>query len=104
MSDPFVNPLARGGANAVNSVRAIKRWTRDRLGLAEDVVVSVNELACHLPGCPPKETVILVMRSRDQTLQVSIHKPVLDVVQADVDHALFAAARFDGELRLPWRD
>lgn len=39
---------------------AIKKWTRDILGLAEDDVITINELACRDPGCPILETIIAV--------------------------------------------
>src|SRR5690606_29663987 len=65
-------------------------------------VVSVSELACHVPGCPPKETVILVMHGTE-TVQASVHKPMKDVTENDVAHAFSAAnARLSarGGLRL----
>jgi len=83
MSAAFINPLQRRSSGLVGQVRAIKHWTRTCLGLAEETVVSVNELACHLPGCPPKETVILVMNAQ-MTIQASIHKALTDVVEADI--------------------
>ena len=83
MSAPFVNPLQRRAPGLVEQARAIKQWTRACLDLAEETVVSVNELACHLPGCPPKETVILVMNA-SKTVQASIHKALMDVAEADV--------------------
>lgn len=39
---------------------AIKQWTRDILGLAEDDIVTINELSCRDPGCPLLETIIAV--------------------------------------------
>lgn len=89
MSRAFVNPLARGTAGVVDRARAIKQWTRDRLALPDEAVVSVNELACHLPGCLPKETVVLVMQD-GKTIQASIHKAVQQVTEDDVAVA-FAA-------------
>ena len=83
MSAAFVNPLQRRTPGLVEQARAIKQWTRACLGFAEETVVSVNELACHLPGCPPKETVILVMNA-ERTLQASIHKALTEVAEADI--------------------
>ena len=83
MSAAFVNPLQRRTPGLVEQARAIKQWTRACLDLAEETVVSVNELACHLPGCPPKETVILVMNA-ERTLQASIHKALTEVAEADI--------------------
>ena len=91
MSETFVNPLARNGPSVINSARAIKSWMHTLLSLSEDAVVSVSELACHVPGCPPKETVILVMQGTE-TVQVSIHKPMTDVTEDDVAHAFSAAS------------
>jgi len=39
---------------------AIKRWTRELLGLPADAVVSVHETACADTGCPLVETVVAV--------------------------------------------
>lgn len=86
MSEAFVNPLARNGSSVINSARAIKSWARQLLKVPDDAVVSVSELACHVPGCPPKETVILVMQGTE-TVQASIHKPMMDVREEDVAHA-----------------
>ncbi|EYR83801.1 hypothetical protein [Shinella sp. DD12] len=91
MSNTFVNPLSRGTPGVVNKARAIKQWAREQLALPDWAVVSVNELACHLPGCPPKETVVLVMRD-GATMQVSIHKAMQQVTEDDIADA-FASMR-----------
>ncbi|QRI66209.1 hypothetical protein JQ506_25880 (plasmid) [Shinella sp. PSBB067] len=83
MSGAFVNPLSRGTPGVVSKARAIKQWTRERLALPGEAVVSVNELACYLPGCPPKETVVLVMLD-GRTVQVSIHKAMQQVTEDDI--------------------
>jgi hypothetical protein len=87
MRSAFANPFARNTSSVVGSARMIKQWTREVMELANDDVVSVNELACSLPDCPPKETVILVMRPGKETLQVSIHKSILAVAYIDVSVA-----------------
>ena len=38
----------------------VKEWVSKHLDLGEDDLVSVAELACHEPGCPPVETVVTV--------------------------------------------
>ncbi|SES46903.1 hypothetical protein [Rhizobium sp. NFR03] len=92
MSEAFVNPLARNGPSVINSARAIKFWARTLLLLPDEAVVSVNELACHVPGCPPKETVILVMQGTE-TVQASVHKPMQDVTENDIAHAFSPASK-----------
>ncbi|SMD17616.1 hypothetical protein [Rhizobium sp. RU36D] len=96
MAAPFVNPLSRGSAGVVGKARDIKAWTRELFGLSDDAVVSVNELACHMPGCPPKETVVLMMLA-DRTVQVSIHKPMLDVSREDIATASSKASGGGGQ-------
>ncbi|WP_105385237.1 hypothetical protein [Neorhizobium alkalisoli] len=91
MSEAFANPLARNGASVINSARAIKSWVRTLHSLPDEAIVAVSELACHVPGCPPKETVILVMQDAE-TVQASIHKPMTDVTEDDVAHAFSAAS------------
>lgn len=94
MSAAFINPLARNAIGVVKTARAIKQWTRELLDLPGETVVSVNELVCHVPGCPPKETVVLIMRSRD-TDQVSVHKAMQDVTREDLATAF--ASRMESE-------
>ncbi len=56
-------PAARKWSRCHQQARAIKSWVRELLALSDDAVLSVSELACHVPGCPLKEIVILVMRA-----------------------------------------
>lgn len=91
MNRSFANPLSRNDHTVIASARLIKQWMRDILVLAEDAVVSVNELTCHLPGCPPKETVVLVMRPGEPVFQVSMHKAMREVVRDDIETALAEA-------------
>ncbi|WP_246710242.1 hypothetical protein [Martelella soudanensis] len=87
MSNAFVNPLAPKKPSVVEAARKIKSWTRELLELEDAAVVSTSELACHLPGCPPRETVVLVMQHRQNTVQFSIHKAMIDVTRDDVRRA-----------------
>ncbi|RCS22874.1 hypothetical protein DUT91_15395 [Phyllobacterium salinisoli] len=91
MSGAFVNPLARNGPSVISHARGIKSWTREMLKLPDEAVVSVSELACHVAGCPPKETMILVMQGVE-TIQASIHKALQDVTQDDIAQAFAAEA------------
>ena len=89
MTGSFINPLSRSSGGLLGRTREIKAWTREIFNLPEDAVVSVNELACHVPGCPPKETVVLLMFG-DRTVQISIHKAILEVTKEDISQALTA--------------
>ena len=64
--------------------QALAARARRVLALAEEDVLSVNEIACADPGCPDVETVILLMRARLPTRALTIGKPVEAVTDADI--------------------
>jgi hypothetical protein len=79
--NPF-KPKPRGGYQS--AITQIREWTRTAMGLVDGDLVSVTELACAEPGCPPRETVIVVIRADRTTVTLRIHKSMMEVVRADV--------------------
>jgi hypothetical protein len=75
---------ARADGAALERVRA---WTRARFGLAADVTIMVNELACSLPGCPPRETVVVFWTAPERRHHFKIFKPAAAVVPEDLPPA-----------------
>jgi len=75
-------------ASAMTSVTGagsrIKGWMRGALSLGPDVILSVTELACAEVGCPPRETVILVLPAGCRAMKYSVHKGLADVVEDDI--------------------
>jgi len=65
----------------------LREWTRARFGLADDVTIMVNELACGLPGCPPRETVVVFWTAPDRRHHIKIFKPAAEVVPEDLPPA-----------------
>ena len=55
----------------------------EALRLSQEDTVSVVEVACGLPGCPPLETVI-VFWTGGQRHHIKIFKPVAEVVEDDL--------------------
>jgi hypothetical protein len=91
----FSNPFKpRGGAGYAQALQRIRAWMTAALpvdGLTGgEPVISVTELACAEPGCPPRETVILVMWPEAQAWKLRIHKAMPDVEEADVRRAMDA--------------
>lgn len=84
----FVNPIKpRGGSGYREALNRIRAWTR--AGLTEgEPTMSVTELACAEPGCPPRETVVLVMCADAVVWKLRIHKRMTDVTNDDVRRAL----------------
>ena len=66
----------------------VKSWVTEHLDLAETDIVSVAELACHEPGCPPVETVVTIHGSDGQHRTCHIHRPLAEVEQTDIVTAL----------------
>lgn len=66
---------------------AIKRWTRDYLGLVEDDVVIVDELNCRDPGCPVVETAVVVFAERC-TMRWKFERPGSAVTKTMLEQTL----------------
>lgn len=68
-------------------MKQIRSWVRNIVPLDAEDTVSITELACTEPGCPPKETVIVVMRVSGVWDKLRIHRAMPDVTETDVLHA-----------------
>lgn len=72
-----------------DQLRQLKTWVYDCLALDEATPISISQLKCTEPGCPPLETVIAVMTQPPQTYK--IHRPATELDQADLVKALTTA-------------
>jgi len=68
----------------VGLIRQVKAWAQELLSISDDATVSVMELECREPGCPPLETVIAVMEAGKQTLQWKLHKATPEISREDL--------------------
>ena len=70
----------------VNSVakRTVEAWTRQRFSLSDECTVTVAELACKLPGCPPLETIVAFWTENGKRHRFKVLKPVIDVCESDL--------------------
>jgi hypothetical protein len=68
----------------LEALEAIKGWTRHRFRLAADAPVLVGEVACRVPGCPPRETVVAFWTGDERRHQFRIYKPAELVSYADI--------------------
>ena len=66
-------------------IRQIKQWAYECLPVSSEATLSVMELECREPGCPPLETVIAAMEQGQATRQWKLHKPIPDVARADLE-------------------
>jgi nitrate reductase molybdenum cofactor assembly chaperone NarJ/NarW len=77
----------------------LRAWTRERFTLADDETVSVSQIACSAPGCPPVETHVVFWTLAGRH-QFKIFKPLAEVAADDVPpafmkNALLAPEGFD---------
>jgi hypothetical protein len=79
---------SRSDEKRSSAVRNLKNVARALLAATDDDAITVIELACSEPGCPPLETVIAVLRPGREPEQVKIHKPIVDVSEDDVREAV----------------
>ena len=63
-------------------LKRLKAWVYQALTLDESVPISISQLTCTEPGCPPLETVIAVMTQPPKTYK--IHQPAVEISQDDV--------------------
>jgi hypothetical protein len=64
VNPPTTGRISPGGRPTVRpaaELNLLKALVRTELGLADDDVVLVSELRCAEPGCPPVETVVVVL-------------------------------------------
>jgi nitrate reductase delta subunit len=64
----------------------VTEWTRGRFKLPREAVISVSEIACPLPGCPPLETVVAFWIA-EQRYQFKLFKAMEEVVPDDLPYA-----------------
>ena len=76
----------------VNQVHLDKVQLATYQVLGTSVQVSVNEINCPEPDCPPIKTVILVFREGQVTQSITIHKPTRDVQVHDIQIAVDGAS------------
>jgi hypothetical protein len=70
----------------LESLNRVREWTRRRFALPEQASIVVAEMACALPGCPPRETVI-VFWIDDRRHHIKLFKPVVEVCEEDLPPA-----------------
>ena len=63
---------------------SVKTWVIEGLGLNDSDLVTVAQLACHEPDCPPIETLISVHDSDGIRRHWRIHKAISDITKTDV--------------------
>ena len=63
-------------------IKQVKKWIHQYFEIDGEVSISLSQLQCNEPDCPPIETVISVMTNPVQ--QYKIHKKIADIKYTDI--------------------
>ncbi|MCU0535647.1 MAG: hypothetical protein MUD14_17285 [Hydrococcus sp. Prado102] len=63
-------------------IQQVKNWIYQVFEIDEQITISLNQLQCTEPGCPPLETVIVIMDESKQ--RYKIHKSIADIEREDI--------------------
>ena len=63
-------------------LQQIKAWAYQELEIDPAISISISQLQCHEPDCPPIETVIAVMNNPPK--QYKIHKSASQITEEDI--------------------
>jgi len=70
------------------AIRRVKACITEVLDLPGTTTLTVAELACHEPDCPPIETVVTLHDADGQRRTWRLHTPVAEITVADVAGAM----------------
>ncbi len=89
-----MSPFTLGAGNArpdPSAAARVRAWVERVLGDPDDVTVSITQLSCREPGCPPLETCIGLLRHHGPSTAVTIHRAVADLTEEEVTRTVRAA-------------
>ena len=69
----------------VIATQNVKDLINKKFKLDDNSTLSIAELNCHKPDCPPKETVITIRDMDGNAKNWRIHKPINEIVVKDID-------------------
>ena len=64
----------------------VKDWLYEILQINHQTVISISQLQCQDPDCPPIQTAIAIMTSPHRIIR--IHKAISDITYVDVVQAI----------------
>ena len=67
-------------------VKQVKTWITEILNLDEKIAISLNQLTCREPGCPPIETAIVIVEKPPK--QYKIHKSMAEIERSDIEQLI----------------
>ena len=69
----------------VENIRNLKIIISEKYNIPENSTLSIAELACHEPNCPPIETIITERNENGKVRNWRIAKPINDIQETDIN-------------------
>ena len=70
----------------VENIRNLKIIISEKYNIPENSTLSIAELACHEPNCPPIETIITERNENGKVRNWRIAKPINDIQEIDINN------------------
>ena len=70
----------------VENIRNLKIIISEKYNIPENSTLSIAELACHEPNCPPIETIITERNENGKVRNWRIAKPINDIQENDINN------------------
>ena len=70
----------------VENIRNLKIIFSEKYNIPENSTLSIAELACHEPNCPPIETIITERNENGKVRNWRIAKPINDIQETDINN------------------
>ena len=68
----------------IEKIRNLKLLISNKYELSDNTIISIAELSCHEPDCPPIETVITVRYEDGSMKNWRVAKPISEVEETDI--------------------
>jgi len=68
----------------IEKIRNLKHLISNKYKLSDNTIISIAELSCHEPDCPPIETVITVRYEDGSMKNWRVAKPISEVEETDI--------------------
>ena len=70
----------------VAAITTVKHWVSEAFNLTDNDTILVTELQCHEEGCPPLETVIVIMMEGNRKVHYKFHKRITEIAFEDISN------------------
>ena len=70
----------------IEIIRSLKKIFSEKKQIPDTSLLSIAELACHEPNCPPIETIITERNENGKVRNWRIAKPINDIQETDINN------------------